>query len=76
MNSLFARGLAAAVIAQLAVQKGIPHADFILKVAFITITGTILISSVRVFLLRKELPDNAPVKVKKKKKKGKSKWKK
>jgi len=56
VNSVFARGLAAAVIAQLAVQRGIPHAEFLLKVAFITITGTILISSVRVFLLSKELP--------------------
>jgi cell volume regulation protein A len=65
VNSIFARGLAAAVIAQLAVQKGIPHAEFLLKVAFITITGTILISSVRVFLLKKDLPKEE---VKKKKK--------
>ena len=71
VNSIFARGLAAAVIAQLAVQRGIPHAEFILKVAFVTITGTILLSSVRIFLLRKELPIK-PIEKKVKKKKSRS----
>ena len=52
VDSMFARGLAAAVIAQLAVSAGIPHADFIVKVAFVTITGTILLSSIRIFILK------------------------
>ncbi len=55
MNSVFARGLAAAAIAQLALQAGLPHADFIMKVAFITITGTIVLSSVRLFFAKKGL---------------------
>jgi len=67
VNSIFARGLAAAVIAQLAVQRGIPHAEFLLKVAFVTIFGTILISSIRVFLLKKELPKDIKIKNKKRK---------
>ncbi len=50
---MFARGLAAAAIAQLAVQAGLPEADFIMKVAYITITGTIVLSSIRVFLLKR-----------------------
>ena len=52
VDSMFARGLAAAVIAQLAVSAGIPHADFIVRVAFVTITGTILLSSIRIFILK------------------------
>lgn len=53
INTMFARGLAAAAIAQLAVQAGLPEADFIMKVAYITITGTIVLSSIRVFLLKR-----------------------
>ena len=67
VNSIFARGLAAAVIAQLAVQRGIPHAEFLLKVAFVTIFGTILISSIMVFLLKKGLPKDIKIKNKKRK---------
>ncbi len=52
VDSMFARGLAAAVIAQLALSAGIPHADFIVRVAFVTITGTILLSSIRIFILK------------------------
>ena len=52
VDSMFARGLAAAVIAQLAVTAGIPNADLIVKITFVAITGTILFSSVRIFILK------------------------
>lgn len=54
INSFFARGLAAAAIAQLAMTEGVPHADFIVKVSFVTITGTIVLSSIRIFLLKRK----------------------
>ncbi|MBT3298681.1 hypothetical protein HN385_07155 [archaeon] len=50
INSIFARGLAAAAIAQLAIQEAIPHAEFLSKVTYIVITGTIILSSARVFI--------------------------
>ncbi|MBU0460141.1 MAG: cation:proton antiporter [Nanoarchaeota archaeon] len=56
VDSIFARGLAAAAIAQLALQAGLPAAEFIVKVAFVTITGTIILSSIRVFLVKRKLP--------------------
>lgn len=56
VDSMFARGLAAAAIAQLAIQAGIPHAEFIMKVAFVAITGTIVLSSIRIFILKLEFP--------------------
>ena len=56
VNSIFARGLAAAVIAQIAVIQGIPHAVFIAKVTYVVITGTILLSSVRVFIYKRKFP--------------------
>ncbi len=62
INSIFARGLAAAAIAQLALQAGIEHADFLVKVTFVTITGTIILSSLKVFIFkmeRKQVQPNA-----------------
>lgn len=56
VNSIFARGLAAAAVAQLAIQAGIPYAEFISKVAYVTITGTIILSSIRVFLVKRKMP--------------------
>jgi len=56
VNSIFARGLAAAAVAQLAIQAGIPNAPFIAEVAYVAITGTIILSSVRVFLVKVKLP--------------------
>jgi potassium/hydrogen antiporter len=53
VNTMFARGLAAAAIAGVALQSGVPGAEFIVKVAYVTITGTIVLSSVKVFLLKK-----------------------
>ncbi|MFH1396371.1 MAG: cation:proton antiporter [archaeon] len=52
VNSIFARGLAAAAIAQIAIQAGFPGAEDIGKVIYVVITGTILLSSVRVFILK------------------------
>ena len=56
VNSIFARGLAAAVIAQIAILQGIPHAEFIAKVVYIVITGTILLSSIRIFMYKRKYP--------------------
>ena len=66
VDSIFARGLAAAAIAQLAVQAGIPHADFLVKVAFVAITGTILLSSIRVFIFKIRMPKDLKAKPTKK----------
>ena len=64
VNAIFARGLAAAAIAVVAVQVGIPHADFIAKVAYVVITGTILLSSIRVFWIKLKMPKPEEVKEK------------
>lgn len=56
VNSIFARGLAAAAIAQLAINAGVQHAFFISKIVFVAITGTIVLSSVRVFLIKRKMP--------------------
>ena len=55
VNSIFARGLAAAAIAQLAVTAGIPYAEFIAKIVYVTVTGTIILSSIRVFLIERKM---------------------
>jgi len=52
VNSIFARGLAAAAIAQIAIEAGLPYAPEIGKIIYIVITGTILFSSMRVFILK------------------------
>ena len=54
MNSIFARGLAAAVLAQLAIQNNLQNAELISKITFSVIMFTIVFSSVRVFLVNKE----------------------
>jgi potassium/hydrogen antiporter len=50
VNSIFARGLAAAAIAQIALQEGINHAATINKIIYVVITGTIVLSSIMVFI--------------------------
>jgi potassium/hydrogen antiporter len=75
VNSIFARGLAAAAIAQLAVTAGIPYADFIAKIVYVTVTGTIILSSIRVFLIERKMmaaveKSNVPVSSKKKRSKA------
>jgi potassium/hydrogen antiporter len=59
VNSVFARGLAAAAVAQVAIQAGIPGAEFIANVAYVVITGTIILSSARLFIHERRFP--APV---------------
>ena len=56
VNAIFARGLAAAAIAQLAINAGVQHAHFISKIVFVTITGTIVLSSIKVFLIKRRMP--------------------
>jgi potassium/hydrogen antiporter len=65
VNSMFARGLAAAAIVQVALQMGVPNADFIAKVTYVVITGTIVLSSIRVFFVKRKLPKPKLPKVKK-----------
>ena len=56
VNSIFARGIAAAAIAQVALTQGLPHAELLVKIAYVTITGTIVLSSIRVFFVKRKLP--------------------
>jgi potassium/hydrogen antiporter len=53
VNSMFARGLAAAAIVQTAIQLGVPNAEFLAKVTYVVIAGTILLSSIKVFIARR-----------------------
>jgi NhaP-type Na+/H+ or K+/H+ antiporter len=52
---VFARGLAAAVLIQAVVQAGMPGAEYLAKVVYVVIIGTIILSSLRVFILRVSL---------------------
>ena len=76
VNSIFARGLAAAAVAQLAMQMGVTGADFIAKVTYVVITGTIILSSIHVFVIQKRFSvftEEVVEEVVKKKRKKKSK---
>lgn len=53
INSIFARGLAAAAIVQVALLNSVPQAEFISKIVYVVIMGTIVLSSVRIFLVAK-----------------------
>ncbi|MDP3990053.1 MAG: cation:proton antiporter [archaeon] len=55
VNSMFARGLAAAAIAQLAIELAVPQADLIAKVTYVVITMTIIFSSLRIFLAKRKI---------------------
>ncbi len=50
INSIFARGLAAAALAQLSLQYNIQNAELIVKIAYAVIMFTIVLSSIRIFL--------------------------
>ena len=54
INVVFARGLAAAAIAQLAIQANITGADFIAKITYIVITTTIILSSISIFVTQRK----------------------
>ena len=56
VKSIFARGLAAAAIAQVVVQNNIEGAAMIAGITYAFITFTILLSSIRIFLLKRNLP--------------------
>ncbi len=56
VNSVFARGLAAAAIVQVALVSNLPHIELIAKITYVVITGTIVLSSIRVFITKRLLP--------------------
>ena len=51
VNAVFARGLAAAVLIQAVIQAGMPGAEYMARVVYVVIIGTIILSSLRVYLL-------------------------
>jgi len=53
VNAMFARGIAAAVIAQIAVQRAIPDAVLLSEIIMVFILGTIVLSSIRIFLYQR-----------------------
>ena len=55
VNAVFARGLAAAVLIQAVIQAGMPQAEYLARVVYVVIIGTIILSSLRVFILRVSL---------------------
>ena len=55
VNAVFARGLAAAVLIQSVIQAGMPGAEYMARVVYVVIIGTIVLSSLRVFVLRMNL---------------------
>ncbi len=50
----FARGIAAAVIVQIAIRAGLPYAAFISNIVYVVITVSIVYSSVGIFLAEKK----------------------
>lgn len=52
INAIFARGLAAAAVVQISIQLGVPYAQTISKIVYFVIAASILLSSIRVFILR------------------------
>ena len=55
VNAVFARGLAAAVLIQAVIQAGMPGAEYMARVVYDVIIGTIILSSMRVYILRMNL---------------------
>ena len=53
VNNIFARGLAAAAVGQVAVTNALPSAMFVLEVIYVVITGTIILSSIMIYVGRK-----------------------
>ena len=52
--AVFARGLAAAAIIQVIASQKIPNAEMITSIAYAFIIFTIILSSIRIFTLRRE----------------------
>lgn len=59
--SIFARGLAAAAIAQVVVVQGLPYAQEIASITYSFIVFTIILSSGRIFFLKKNHGDTVPL---------------
>ena len=55
VNAVFALGLAAAVLIQAVIQAGMPGAEYMARVVYVVIIGTIILSSMRVYILRMNL---------------------
>ncbi len=55
LSSFYARGLAAAALAQIAVSKNIPYSLEITKIVYMVITFTIIFNSIHLFILKKSL---------------------
>ena len=55
VNAVFARGLAAAVLIQAVIHAGMPDAEYMSRVVYVVIIGTIILSSLRVYILRMNL---------------------
>ena len=53
INSIFTRGIAAAVLAQLAIQYNLQNGELIAKIVYSTIMFTVVLSSARIFLVRR-----------------------
>ncbi len=60
VGSIFARGLAAATIAQIVVFNNIPGAAIISNITYSVISFTIILSSIQIFLLKRVLPLKHP----------------
>ncbi len=56
VSSIFARGLAAATIAQIAVFNNVPGASVISNITYSVISFTIILSSIQVFLMKRVIP--------------------
>ncbi len=55
ISAIFARGLAAAAIAQVVALSGIPGGEMITAITYAVITFTIILSSVRVFIVKRAI---------------------
>ena len=55
VNAVFARGLAAADLIQAVIHAGMPGAEYMARVVYVVIIGTIILSSMRVYILRMNL---------------------
>ena len=54
VNNIFARGLAAAAVGQVAIAAEMPSAPLIIEIIYVVITITIILSSIMIFIGRKQ----------------------
>ncbi len=62
LNSVFGRGIAAAALAQMAIQMGIQNAEAVESIIYVVIVETIVLSSIKVFVTSK-VQETPPVRV-------------